>query len=146
MNWTEEELRKKLSQGTGLEVLKTGGPAQELIDLKPPDPADVFIKQLKKAGLPEPGKEHRFHRERRWRFDLFWEELKLACEIDGGIWMQTKNGFSKGHAHPKRFLQDIEKLNEAAILGWRVIRVTPKMIDDGRALDYARRLLKFPPG
>ena len=60
----------------------------------------------------------------------------MACEIEGGIWLQTKTGQSKGHASLKRFESDCEKYNGAALYGWLLIRVTPKMIQDGRALDW----------
>ncbi|UCC53812.1 MAG: hypothetical protein JSV68_07520 [Anaerolineaceae bacterium] len=55
--------------------------------------------------------------------------------------MKTETGYSKGHAHPERFEKDCEKYNEAALYGWTVIRVTPKMISDGRAIDWLERAL-----
>lgn len=102
---------------------------QELIDL------------VTAAGLPAPVREYKFHAERQWKLDLAWKEQLVACEIEGGIWMQTKTGRGKGHAHPIRFLQDIEKYNELALYGWTLIRVTPDMIKDGRALDWLDRAL-----
>lgn len=55
--------------------------------------------------------------------------------------MKTKSGYSKGHAHPIRFEKDIEKYNEAALYGWTVIRVTPQMVRDGRAIEWLERAL-----
>jgi hypothetical protein len=77
------------------------------------------------ANLPEPEREYLFHEQRNWRFDYAWVAEGIALEFEGGIWMKTKTGRSKGHAHPKRFLKDCEKYNEAALYGWRVLRVTP---------------------
>lgn len=74
------------------------------------------------AGLPTPVVEYRFHPTRRWRFDYAWPALKLALEIEGGVWTRGR------HTSPKGFLADMEKYNAAACLGWRVIRVTPKSI------------------
>jgi hypothetical protein len=76
------------------------------------------------ANLPEPEREYLFHEQRKWRFDYAWVAEGIALEFEGGIWMKTKTGRSKGHAHPKRFLKDCEKYNEAALYGWRVLRVT----------------------
>jgi tRNA(Met) C34 N-acetyltransferase TmcA len=93
------------------------------------------------ANLPEPEREYLFHEQRKWRFDYAWVAEGIALEFEGGIWMKTKTGRSKGHAHPKRFLKDCEKYNEAALYGWRVLRVTGEMVEDGRALDWLERAL-----
>ncbi len=103
----------------------------------------VLLEQIQLAGLPVPLREYTFHANRQWRFDFCWREdgNLVACEIEGGIWMQTSTGRSKGHAHPERFERDCEKYNEAALYGWTIIRVTPAMIRDGRALDWLERAL-----
>lgn len=101
----------------------------------------VLLEQIRLSQLPEPLLEYRFHANRRWRFDFCWKPQLVACEVEGGIWMQTKTGRSKGHAHPERFESDCEKYNEAALYGWLLIRVTPKMIRDGRALEWLERAL-----
>lgn len=103
----------------------------------------VLLEQIALAGLPAPDTEYMFHAERQWRFDFSWKKYGrlVACEFEGGIWMQTESGRSKGHAHPKRFLSDCEKYNEAALYGWVVIRVTPEMVKDGRAVEWLQRAL-----
>ncbi|MCI0726625.1 MAG: hypothetical protein L0332_07880 [Chloroflexi bacterium] len=107
------------------------------------DWVELLLHQIRGASLPEPRQEYVFHAERNWRFDLDWKQQGhlVACEIDGGIWLQTSTGRSKGHAHPVRFQQDLEKFNEAALYGWLIIRVTPEMIRDGRAIDWLKRAL-----
>ena len=102
---------------------------------------NVLLDQIRLATLPEPQLEYQFHANRQWRFDFSWKRYLVACEVEGGIWMKTKTGYSKGHAHPERFEKDCEKYNEASLYGWTVIRVTPKMIRDGRALDWLERAL-----
>jgi hypothetical protein len=82
-------------------------------------------------GFPKPVKEHRFHPERRWRFDLAWPEKKVALEIEGGVWTGGR------HTRPSGFLGDMEKYNSAALLGWRVFRVTPAKL---RAMDTIQML------
>lgn len=73
--------------------------------------------------LPEPIAEHRFHPSRRWRFDWAWPERKIAVEIDGGIWIQGRHNRASG------YLADLEKLNAAAEMGWRVLRFATGKID-----------------
>ncbi|MCB8943741.1 MAG: hypothetical protein H6658_08295 [Ardenticatenaceae bacterium] len=96
---------------------------------------------MEAAGLPQPEREYLFHAERKWRFDYAWVVEGFALEFEGGIWLQTKEGRSKGHAHPKRFIKDCEKYNEAALYGWSVLRVTGEMVEDGRAIAWLVRAL-----
>ena len=72
--------------------------------------------------------EYRFHPTRKWRFDAAWPNNMLALEIEGGI-------FSEGrHTRGKGFIQDLEKYNSATVLGWRILRVSPQMLDNGEAM------------
>lgn len=91
--------------------------------------------QLKALNLPIGETEHRFHPERKWRFDLAWPAIKLALEVDGGSWVGGRHTSGSG------FAADCQKMSEAAILGWRIIRVTPVMVRDGLAVRYVERAL-----
>lgn len=71
-------------------------------------------------GLPAPEPEHRFHESRRWRFDYSWPEHRVALEVEGGVWTRGR------HTRPLGFLNDCQKYNNAAALGWIVLRVTPQ--------------------
>lgn len=79
----------------------------------------------KSAGLPVPETEYEFHPTRMWRFDYAWPEHKLALEVDGGIWSANEQA-KAAHAKPLAIIRDMEKGNEAVILGWRVLRIQPK--------------------
>lgn len=91
--------------------------------------------QIRGVGLPRPVEEFRFHAKRRWRFDLAWPDRKLAVEIEGGTWSHGR------HTRGKGFRLDCIKYNEALCLGWRVLRVTTGMVNDGTALAYVERAL-----
>ncbi len=80
----------------------------------------VFEALCVQAGIGQPEAEYQFHPKRRWRFDHAWVEYKIALEIDGGAWSNGR------HTRGKGFLGDMEKLNEAVISGWRVLRCTPQ--------------------
>jgi very-short-patch-repair endonuclease len=73
---------------------------------------------VREAGLPEPEHEVQFHPKRKWRFDLAYPALKLAIEIDGTGRHNTVAGMAN----------DDEKLNEAIIMGWVVLRFNAKLI------------------
>ena len=85
-------------------------------------------------------REALFHPARKWRFDFCLG--KLAVEVDGGTRMVR---YAKGkpvsvgsHSGGK----DYEKLNAAAVLGWRVLRFTPAMVKSGEAINTIMEALK----
>jgi very-short-patch-repair endonuclease len=86
-------------------------------------------------GWLAPEREHVFHPTRKWRFDFAWPSLMVAVEVEGATWHAGR------HTRGSGFEKDAEKYAEAAILGWRVIRVTADMVVDGRAVAFTRRLL-----
>ena len=81
---------------------------------------DVFTVICKTDLGVECVKEYKFHPERRWRFDFAIPKYKIAIEIDGGIWTYGRHNRSQG------YIADMEKLNEAAALGWVVLKFTPQ--------------------
>jgi very-short-patch-repair endonuclease len=85
------------------------------------------------AGLPKPEIEYKFHPTREYRFDFAWPKQKIAVEVEGG----TYNGGR--HVTPSGYEKDCEKYNDAAFYGWKVIRVTSKMIGDLRAIETVLR-------
>lgn len=85
---------------------------------------DKVLSQL--VGLPDPATELLFHPKRKWRFDFAWEEQKLALEIHGGIHSGGR------HTRGRGFVEDRAKMNEATLLGWTVLEVTPEHIKSGQ--------------
>lgn len=87
--------------------------------------------------LPTPMREYPFAKGigRRWRFDFAFPEHKVAVEVEGGAFVGGR------HTRGAAFEADCEKYNEAVLLGWRVIRVTPRQVEDGRAVAWLRRVL-----
>ena len=94
---------------------------------------DQLALQLRAAGIPFE-REWRFHPARRWRFDFAFQ-YQIAAEIDGGAWTGGR------HARGAGIEADAEKYSEAAVLGWRVMRFTPRHVKNGFALDCIARAL-----
>ena len=94
---------------------------------------DILYAQIEATP---PMRQHRFHPTRRWLLDFAWPDRKVAVEVDGGTWSGGR------HTRGAGFETDCEKLNEAAIMGWRVLRVTGTMVKDGRAIEYVNRILE----
>jgi len=97
---------------------------------------DLALLPFLAAGLPMPVREFRFAPPRRWRFDFAWVEQKVAVEVDGGNWVRGR------HARGAGIQRDNEKLNAAAVLGWRVLRYSPEQIARGEFRDDLRELLE----
>jgi hypothetical protein len=98
---------------------------------KPPKlcPSDGYLQATRTycriQSYPAPESEHRFHPVRQWRFDLAWPDRLVAVEVDGGV-------FSGGrHVRGVGRVKDMEKLNHATALGWRVYVVTPGQLRNG---------------
>ena len=90
---------------------------------------------LRMEKLPLPEREHAFHPKRKWRFDFAYLEAKIAIECEGGVWVNGR------HSRGQGFTEDCAKYNQAAVLGWRVLRFTKDMIDSGQATHCIRQVL-----
>jgi very-short-patch-repair endonuclease len=99
-------------------------------------PAEELEAQMRAAGLPAWTPEHRFHPTRRWRLDYAWPERLLAVEVHGGVWADGR------HTRGAGFTGDREKMNEAALLGWRVLEVTTDHVRSGQALSWVEQALE----
>lgn len=98
-------------------------------------PVYPLIGLCRTAGLPVPTPEWKFHPGRAWRFDYAWPLELVALEIEGAIWKQGGGG----HSHPLGIQRDAEKYSEAALLGWRILRVAPEDLRT-RGMDYLFRI------
>lgn len=97
----------------------------------------LLLLHMAAAGLPVPEQQARFHPTRRWRFDFSWRSAMVACECDGGTWSGGR------HVSGRGFEADCEKINEAALAGWLVLRFTRGMIESGQALSMLQRALSL---
>jgi len=91
--------------------------------------------RLERAGLPLGVGQHRFVPGRQYRFDRGWPNQRVACEIQGGVWV---NG---AHSRGSGIERDCVKLSIAAALGWRVLPLSKAMIEDGTAIVLLRQAL-----
>lgn len=109
--------------GTGAKCAKKG--------VKTPKKAqnDMFTFCIRQKIDVECVREYRFHPDRLWRFDYAIPALRIAIEIDGGIWINGRHNRASG------YLGDMEKFNAAATLGWVVLKFTPQEQYTRKAFD-----------
>ena len=94
----------------------------------------ALVALFKAEGLPEPTPEYAFAAPaRKWRSDYCWIIPRIIVEIDGAIWTQGR------HTRPQGYLADMEKLNAATMLGYRVLRYGPHQLAE--CVRDVRRLL-----
>lgn len=81
-------------------------------------------------------KEYRFHPTRLWRFDYAFPALKIAIECDGGVFTNGR------HVRPQGYINDMEKFNNAAMLGWLVLKFTPEQMLTQSAVEQVRETIR----
>lgn len=101
---------------------------------------DLFELHLKSTNSIDYEREYIFHPTRKWRLDFALPDLMIAVEIEGGTWL--KGARKSRHTTGAGFAKDCEKYNEAAILGWAVLRVTSDQVKSGQALQWLERLIE----
>lgn len=99
------------------------------------DIEDLFEQQILDAKLPLVTREFKFHPTRRWRADFCFVRPKIICEIMGGVWSHG------AHVRPLGYEGDCEKMNNAVILGYKVMYFTSKMVKDGRAIEWLKGII-----
>ena len=89
-------------------------------DTKPPSRLESRFQLiwLALAGPPLE-KEFRFDPVRKWRADFAHLPSRTLIEIEGGIYVHGRHNRGPG------FAADLEKYLEAALAGWRVVRLGP---------------------
>lgn len=102
--------------------------------------AQFLVNYQNLGGTHMPIPQHQFAEDRNWRFDYAWPPAMVAVEIQGGQYVQrySKDGEFKGvgggHHTPSGYRDDVQKLNAATVLGWRVFILTSDMVEDSRVI------------
>jgi very-short-patch-repair endonuclease len=76
--------------------------------------------------------EFKFHPVRKWRFDFLLAK-GIAVEVDGGIWSLGR------HVRGSGMEEDNIKINEAALMGYRVLRFSTGQVKSGVAIETIKR-------
>jgi len=97
---------------------------------------ELFEKVLIQSGIPTPEREYKFHPKRKWRIDFAWPKVKLAVEIEGGIYVRGR------HTRPLGFVNDIGKYNAIVMAGYSLLRFTPDQLM-GYGVDTIERFFRI---
>jgi hypothetical protein len=89
---------------------------------------EMLAFQMRALNLPDPVREHRFHKTRRWRWDFSWPHKKIAVEVQGGVWAKG------GHTTGVGITRDLEKKDAAMADGWIIYECGADLIKSGKAV------------
>ena len=90
-------------------------------------PCKNFYTKILEARLGEDcWAEYPFHPTRKWRFDYAFPSVKIAIEVDGGLFNAYQGLHAGRHSGGMGQLADMEKMNAAAELDWLVFHYTPQ--------------------
>lgn len=104
---------------------------------------DVFIQLIKQELQLEVWPEFYFSTQRLYRVDYAIpisqdeKHLKIAIEVDGGIYAKGNSGHSSGTG----IKRDMDKNNLLVASGWRLIRVTPSELITLDTINAIKNLL-----
>lgn len=110
-----------------------------------PNPEDLFADQCRRFRLPPVVPQLRFAKAmgRQWRFDFAFPDFLVAVEIEGLVVQKLAGQLVvRGrHASIAGIIEDMEKYNTAALLGWTVLRFAQKQVKPEHAINMTMRVL-----
>lgn len=108
---------------------------------------DALAFQLKAAKVQHEAEYHWDEPNTKRRADFYawsvpdgWEVHRVLVEVDGGLYLQgeKQGGHTRGAARER----DYERDAEAMMMGFRVLRVSPRQVKNGKAILWITELLK----
>lgn len=108
------------------------------INIKNKEVLHPFKSLVKKELNIDLWNEFEFCKERKFRIDFAEPFLKIAIEIDGGIWMRGKSGHSSGTG----IKRDQEKTTLLSQYGWSVLRFEPDQCMTLSAINTVRKTIE----
>ena len=118
------------------------------------DLEDRFEFQIRAFKLTTPEREYRFAAHavggpgkglrtrldeaglKDWKMDFAWPDIKLAVEIEGGVWIGGRHNRGAG------MIGDMRKYNAATLMGWKVLRFDGSAVKSGAAINMVRPLIR----
>jgi very-short-patch-repair endonuclease len=108
-------------------------------------PEDLFARQLEPFKTLRVERQLRFAKAmgRQWRFDFAFPDFMLAAEIEGIVPRRVGRELVVGgrHGSVAGIIEDMDKYNVAALLGWTVLRFPQKHVKPRHAIDMTLRVL-----
>lgn len=120
---TRKKAVKKVVKKTDLELTKTESHLEAL-----------FALQLENAKVPPFIREFKFLKTRKYRFDFYNQQYKVAVEVHGGQWLK----FGK-HNSGAGLNSDCEKAALAILEGITVFQITGDQVKNGKGITWIQK-------
>lgn len=104
--------------------------AVKLVHMSSEDITGLLAFQLKAHHAPQFDREFRICPERKFHIDIYFAKERLAVEVDGGGYINGRH--SRGYGMDS----DAEKSALIARLPARLLRVTPRWVKNGHAVQW----------
>ena len=95
--------------------------------------------------------EYQFNQSRKWKIDFAIIPLKIAIEVEGGVFINSSYTDNCGnkiirqggrHNTGKGFIKDMEKYNSLAADNWVLIRATPNDLNSQKTTDFILKAIQ----
>jgi len=111
--------------------------ARKLANEKRAGEYEMFRRKLAAFTGCEIEPEHVFFPGRKWRIDFAIVDLKIGIEIEGGVWSGGR------HTRGNGFIDDMEKYNAAATLGWVILRFTTQDLNKITTFETVKKVVEL---
>ena len=111
--------------------------ARKLANGKRAQEYEMFRRKLAAFTGCEIKPEHSFFLGRKWRIDFAIVDMEIGIEIEGGVWT------CGAHTRGKGFIEDMEKYNAAATLGWVILRFTPQDLNKITTFEIVKKVVEL---
>lgn len=105
---------------------------------KKTDVENLMAKHLREAKLLGYRRNQPFIEGRKFQADFFWPRLRLALEVDGGVWMARG-----GHTTGSGYTSDRERDVEGLLQGVLTVRYTSDQVRKGYAIETFTKIWKM---
>lgn len=104
-----------------------------------PSAEDVLDAQLQSEGITCYERQYKFATSigRKWASDFGFYSDRVLVEVEGGLYRRGGGAHSTGPAIER----DMEKLNDATLLKWRMLRFTTEEALNGTALAFIKLVI-----
>lgn len=98
---------------------------------------DVFDTDLRENGIVGYERNAKFIPSRRFQADFWFKDLRLAVEVDGGIFMRTPSGHTSGKGYHSDRVRDQLALSHNII----TVRFTTPQVRSGEGIKFLMEYL-----
>jgi hypothetical protein len=122
LNWTSADIIKSKVAHINMHITKSLEKSENPTNLKTSPQKEwleLNLQMWANENCVELCQEYKFDKIRKWRFDWCFPALKIAVEYNGIMSKKSRHTTITGYS------KDMEKINAAQTLGWRVLQYTP---------------------